>query len=433
MFDIFDIFDEIDNEEKQEETVEVEEIKTEETEIEETVEMGAVEKPETEEDEEIETVEEVNMFDDFEDVNEEETEETEIEEIAVDEEIDEKVETNEEESAEVEDEDNEELEGLTSEEADEIREERAEMTRDEFNYNYISEEYLDGEEVNKSNLNSLLMDDLRDLLDNIDVEYLTSHRKPDLISLILEASGIKIEEDEEETNEETENIVAEDIEEEKQEEEKEEIKEEKDEEKIKAAVKDIKEKTARVTRSKKRVDIELEDNIIVNMPLTDMSYEEALEVLQPSFVDQEWNIYKTEIDERLGSIQIEDDMNPGTLKLTISELSELRQEVWFNYQKIKTLYETLGSKEPEGLIERVKKIAYNPNDRNDMERRRTGIKACLEYVAPNTDTPINLFEILDETRERYNFLKAVMESIRYKTNALITMNGALKLEHSHLE
>lgn len=378
--------------EKEEETQKnIEEEVKEESEVSDKAVTDEVEETE----EEVEETEEVKN-EEVPDTDEEESEEPEIEEV-------EEVEDSKEPEA------NEKIE--SEEEIENILEVEDRKT-------YVIDNFLNGKALDKASLEGLVMDDLKSILNVFGTEFLTSQRKAELIDLILNDCGIIIEEE----------IVA-----------KEEVKQEEmkiDEDKVEKAVSEIKATSKEIeskTIAERTVPIEIEDKIIVDIPITDVSYEKAINLLRPSFVDEQWIEYKNSIDAKLGEIIIEDDMNPGTLKYVISKLSELRQEIWYNYQQTKTLYETLGSKEPEGLIERVKKIAYNPADRNDMERKRTGIKACLEYVSPGTNTSINLFEVLDETRERYNFLKTVMDSISYKTNSLITMNGALKLEKSHLE
>lgn len=172
---------------------------------------------------------------------------------------------------------------------------------------------------------------------------------------------------------------------------------------------------------------EEKSSVITAMPTTGMTYLEAMESISSPFVDAEWEAYKEDVQNDLDSIEIDDDMNPATLKSAISKLSKLRNKVWNNYQGMKSQYESLSTKEPEGLIERVKKINLAGN--NDLERKKAGVEACMNYV-DKSGRNINLYEILDETRSRYNFLKTVMDSIEYKRSVLVTMNGALKIEQS---
>jgi hypothetical protein len=183
------------------------------------------------------------------------------------------------------------------------------------------------------------------------------------------------------------------------------------------------------TAAKQQDDEEEEEDTPTDIPTTTISFSEAIQTITSPFMDEEWEEFRKEVQDELSAIVISDDMNPGTLKVVISELSILREKVWFSYQEQKTLYERLSSKEPEGLIERVKRVNLGKGN-NDMERKKAGIMACMQYSTEAGD--INLFEVLDETRTRYNFLKSVIDSIKYKTDVLITLNGALKLENQHL-
>lgn len=225
----------------------------------------------------------------------------------------------------------------------------------------------------------------------------------------------------------------EEVKEEPKEEAKEEVSKNKSsEEEKKEENKPKKEKKAkaskRKTAKKKNADTD-EDMNFVDIPVTSTSFHDAIQSITSSFMDEDWEEFKAEVEKELSEITIDSDMNPGTLKVVISELSILRDKVWFPYQESKTLYEQLSSKEPEGLIERVKRINLG-NGNNDMERRRAGVWACMNY---ETDTgTVNLYEVLDEVRKRYNFLRSVIESIQYKTDILITLNGALKLEKDHI-
>lgn len=176
---------------------------------------------------------------------------------------------------------------------------------------------------------------------------------------------------------------------------------------------------------------ETSETVYVDSPTTRVSYAEAVDAIRSGFVDPEWNGFQDEIEEELASIQINDDMHPGTLKAAIADLSKLRQRIWSPYQSTKTLFEQLSLKEPEGLIERVKKISLGDGS-NDLQRKKAGVEACINYIDPRSGNAINLYELLDETRMRYNFLRATMDSIQFKTNVLITMNGALKLEKDHV-
>lgn len=201
---------------------------------------------------------------------------------------------------------------------------------------------------------------------------------------------------------------------------KEEVKEEPKEE-VKETKKKSTSKKKTTTKAKETTSTES----TVEIPGTDMEYADAMVSIKSNFVDPEWEEFRTDIINRLNEIHITSDMTPAALKETISNLSGLRESIWVQYNDTKTAFEKLTAKEPEGLIERIKKL--NATGSNAEERKINSILAVMNYK-DGAGRNINLFELLDETRERFNFLKSVMDSSQYKTNVLVTMLGSLKLE-----
>lgn len=215
---------------------------------------------------------------------------------------------------------------------------------------------------------------------------------------------------------------------------KEEIKEEEKETKnIEEEKKEEPKETKKKTSSKKKTSKNKESNenksnesiAPKEIPATEIDYAEAMVSIKSNFVDQEWETFREEIITQLNEINISSDMTPSALKETIANLSALKESIWVQYNDTKTAFEKLTAKEPEGLIERIKKL--NASGSNSEERKINSILAVMNYK-DGAGRNINLFELLDETRERYNFLKSVMDSTQYKTNVLITMLGSLKLE-----
>lgn len=214
---------------------------------------------------------------------------------------------------------------------------------------------------------------------------------------------------------------------------KEEVQEEiKEEAKVttkKEEVKETKKKSAskkKTTTKSKDTSDEKSSNIEpVEIPATEIDYSEAMVSIKSNFIDPEWEAFREEVIKQLNEINISSDMTPSALKETISNLSAVRESIWVQYNDTKTSFEKLTAKEPEGLIERIKKL--NASGSNAEERKINSILAVMNYK-DGAGRNINLFELLDETRERYNFLKSVMESSQYKTNVLVTMLGSLKLE-----
>ena len=181
----------------------------------------------------------------------------------------------------------------------------------------------------------------------------------------------------------------------------------------------------------RKTTVNAKSDEVISIPRTTVSFDQAIRGISSNFVDENWNTFRKTVEDEVSAIEISQDMNPGTLKVTLQKLSDIRSRIWVPFQDLKSQYENLSSKEPEGLIERIKRINISSAS-NDMERRKTGVLAVMHHKTPDGEE-INLFEVLDEVRTRYTFLRAAMDNVTFKTNALITMNGALKLEQSHIQ
>lgn len=168
---------------------------------------------------------------------------------------------------------------------------------------------------------------------------------------------------------------------------------------------------------------ELQEKLINTETIS--SFKEALEKACPRLIDEEWEQLKQDLSEELLAIKIEADLNPAGLKHVACQLDTLKQKVWYELQAIKSTYDYLGSKEPEGLLRRVKRL--NGTGCNVEEREKSGILACYNYTDEEGNA-INLYQLFFSVSERYNFLNSIVEQIEFKNKLLILMNGALKLE-----
>lgn len=160
-----------------------------------------------------------------------------------------------------------------------------------------------------------------------------------------------------------------------------------------------------------------------------VSFSEALNEFASFSGDADWIEYKNDIEKAYEAIEITSDINSAMLVGIINQLSNLRDRIWNQHQYYKNQYDQLSSKEPEGVIERFKRINVNESANNDMARKKAGIAACMNYKTDNGET-INLYDLLDEVRARYYFLNAIMSNIEFKKNLLITISSALKIENS---
>lgn len=176
------------------------------------------------------------------------------------------------------------------------------------------------------------------------------------------------------------------------------------------------------TRKKKTEETNTEISDI-EIPKSEMSFSEIVTEINSTFIDEEWENFKKEVSEKIQNISITSTMSQATIKTTICELDDLREHIAETYYETKTLYDSLTAKEPEGLIERIKKITYKGN--NSEERKMNSLMAVMKYKS-NEGKIINLFEVADEAKKRYMFLKRIMDSIIFKKEILITYQSANK-------
>lgn len=162
----------------------------------------------------------------------------------------------------------------------------------------------------------------------------------------------------------------------------------------------------------------------VVIPSTDLSFADCITAIKSNFVDQEWEDFRSRITTTMSEIVISNEMNKPQLHDLLSQIAILRDEISIVYNDIKTLYEGLTAKD-DGLIDRTKRL--NAKGTNAEERKVSGTIAVMNYKSKEGHN-INLFELLDETRARYNFLKTINESIEFKKAVLLTMLSSLKSE-----
>lgn len=216
----------------------------------------------------------------------------------------------------------------------------------------------------------------------------------------------------------------------------EEKKTETEEKKTKTKSKTSRKKSSTKTATKKTevdepINEELAETIetFFKMPKTTLNYAEAIKRVRGNFVDENWEAFRKSVIEESDAIVIESDMQEGAVKKTISKLSTLREKIWVQFMDTKTVLESLSNKDAEGLIERVKFV--NLEGSNETARKKSGVIAVMNYKTDEGEN-INLYELYDETKDRFYFLKGIMDTIQYKTQVLITMSSALKLEKNHI-
>lgn len=171
-------------------------------------------------------------------------------------------------------------------------------------------------------------------------------------------------------------------------------------------------------------------NSIFKMPLTTMKYDEAITTLiNPNMISEEWETYKEELKAEDDNIEIQADMQENSVKKTSEALNILRRKVWLELLEHKAIMESISNRDTEGIIERIKYT--NSDGSNEILRKKAGIMAAMSHTTEDGEI-INYYEIYDETRRRFYFLDGLMKSIQYKTNLLITITGAVKMEKNQI-
>ncbi len=180
-----------------------------------------------------------------------------------------------------------------------------------------------------------------------------------------------------------------------------------------------------------------------NVPAVENSVENPVNVVNNSTVDfkaaceefgsfcndEEWTAFAEDVKTSYNDIKITPDITTASLIGITCQLSNLRDKIWQQHQYYKAQFDRLASKEPEGVIERTKRLYMDDAANNDMKRKKSSTVACMNYTTKDGNV-INLYEFLDEIRARYYFLNAVMNNIEFKKNQLVTISSALKIENS---
>lgn len=154
-----------------------------------------------------------------------------------------------------------------------------------------------------------------------------------------------------------------------------------------------------------------------------VEYEELIANLVISSLGEEWDKMVEEVRCKLKSIQITPDMNTATMKEASADLATLRDELFYDASQARTIF--------EGVVAKIDVVkGLNTKGSSPDERKLNGLKACVHYT--ENGYTVNLYELLEAARVKHNFYTDVMKQIDYKRGALITMNGALKIEKDTL-
>lgn len=152
------------------------------------------------------------------------------------------------------------------------------------------------------------------------------------------------------------------------------------------------------------------------------SFNNVIDFFANPIADPDWEDLKTEILTRIDGIKIKSNIPPNVVLLVSSELDSLHSYIHDKFMETKTALDNLTNKE-DGVLTVVK--ATNAKGSNETERKASGVTAAQKYkIGKNT---VDLFQLIAETRGRYNFLDGILKQIQFKKELLITVSSALKV------
>ena len=152
------------------------------------------------------------------------------------------------------------------------------------------------------------------------------------------------------------------------------------------------------------------------------SFNNVIDFFANPIADPDWEDLKTEILTRIDGIKIKSNIPPNVVLLVSSELDSLHSYIHDKFMETKTALDNLTNKE-DGVLTVIK--ATNAKGSNETERKASGVTAAQKYkIGKNT---VDLFQLIGETRGRYNFLDGILKQIQFKKELLITVSSALKV------
>lgn len=152
------------------------------------------------------------------------------------------------------------------------------------------------------------------------------------------------------------------------------------------------------------------------------SFNNVIDFFANPIADPDWEDLKTEILTRIDGIKIKSNIPPNVVLLVSSELDSLHSYIHDKFMETKTALDNLTNKE-DGVLTVIK--ATNAKGSNETERKASGVTAAQKYkIGKNT---VDLFQLIAETRGRYNFLDGILKQIQFKKELLITVSSALKV------
>lgn len=152
-------------------------------------------------------------------------------------------------------------------------------------------------------------------------------------------------------------------------------------------------------------------------------FKNNIDTLRQRYIDEEFNRYQEEISKRLEGIKITPDLNTGTVKVRLADISALRQEIFKHRVTVKMLLQCPLDKEHGDLYASAKIQAKGSNE---TERKSNYFQYLKNFPVKNGSVDI---PFLSTVLDMYNiFFDAVLAELKAKQEALAIYTGNLKID-----
>lgn len=175
-------------------------------------------------------------------------------------------------------------------------------------------------------------------------------------------------------------------------------------------------------KEKQEVKTEEKHNEVPKSKVKGSAFNSIVDFVINPIQDDEWNKFKEEMTVKVDGIVIKDNIPPNVVLLIASDLDSTYNMIYEKYMEIKTALDNFTNKE-DGILSVIK--ATHSKGSNETERKANGVAAAQKYKIGKTT--VNLFELIAETRNRYNFLQGLIDQIKFKKDLLIIASSAIKV------
>ena len=173
---------------------------------------------------------------------------------------------------------------------------------------------------------------------------------------------------------------------------------------------------------KQEIKIEEKQDEVPKSKVKGSAFNSIVDFVINPIQDDEWNKFKEEMTVKVDGIVIKDNIPPNVVLLIASDLDSTYNMIYEKYMEIKTALDNFTNKE-DGILSVIK--ATHSKGSNETERKANGVAAAQKYKIGKTT--VNLFELIAETRNRYNFLQGLIDQIKFKKDLLIIASSAIKV------